>query len=525
MTLHSPFSRSSLRSYLSIILLITNLGLYALLVIRDTIPITGLILLGLFWILHWAVSKHLSVRSPVDLPVLGLAALLLVSLVISIDHGLTLPKVYGLVLSISLFYWLVNYLSSISRLWLVTLGLALLALALPLVCLLAADWSGSSFTLPSRIVNRLTASVPFLGRLSAGGGIHVNTVGGTLTFFVPLLVSLLWDGGSLRRTFFRNLKNARAVNILLKLLVLAALALTLAVLALTQSRASYLGAGTGLLVLLIWKRPRFFWLIPLLMVIFFAALLIFANGDLLDFISILDTSREGDTVQVRLDYWKRTVFLIQDFPISGVGLGTYGKVFDELYTFTPFASSGGPSFYAHNMYLAVAASMGIPALVLYLALFAGCGLMVYYAFKKVRSAARVLLIGLSCGVLANLIYGLWDNYLPGEKLAIVLWIFLGVIAAISLHQQQFAHRQHAEPHASAELSGEKSENTAVRIEFRAALIGIGAWLLISLAALAFTNIAAYFSLAVAAVGGMLLGWLLTRVYNQSNNNLFSLRTT
>jgi len=249
-------------------------------------------------------------------------------------------------------------------------------------------------------------------------------------------------------------------------------------------------------------------------VITLAIFLVFADGNIYKFISLLDTSQESDTLQTRLDYWQRTIFLIQDFPITGVGLGTYGKVFDEIYSFTPFPQEGQPAFYAHNMYLAVAASMGIPALILFFALFSITATMVISMYRKVRSVARILLIGLSCGILANLIYGLWDNYLLGEKLAVVLWIYLGIITAIYIHQNKLAHHRSqgltpAEDEPQRQQFNLNSKNWVVDFFF-----GAGNWMLFSLVAIAFININPYVSLAIASVGGILLGFLCTKQFGK-----------
>ena len=193
-----------------------------------------------------------------------------------------------------------------------------------------------------------------------------------------------------------------------------------------------------------------------------------------------------------------------------MGLGTYGKVFDEIYTFTPFTNEGQPSFYAHNMYLAVAASMGIPALVLYFALFSSCATMVISTYKKVRSAAKILLMGLSCGILANLIYGLWDNYLLGEKLAIVLWIYLGMITAIYVHQNKFKHRHSRDISATEVTQLQRPIKGNLRHWAANFLFGLGSWIILSLAAIAFININPYISLALASLGGVFLGFLLTK---------------
>ena len=345
-----------------ITIFVTLVGLYAFLMVKDRVPLPGIAFLAILWLAYWVLEKRFSFATPLDLPTLCLLGLLSLSLINSVDMSLTLTKVYGLVLGILTFFWIVNYLRSVAQLKLVILALLILALATPVAGFFATDWTGSSFTLPSRILTYLETFVPALAGFSAGGGIHVNTLGGTLTFFIPLLISLLSDTKAIQRTYLQNSSYSGLVMLLGKILLVISLVLCLIILILTQSRGSYLGVSLGVLTLIIWKTPRLYWLIPFLIVIIISAFLVFGDGNLMKFISILDTSVDGNTLQVRLDYWKRTIFMIQDFPFTGVGLGAYGKVFDDLYTFSPFASETLPSFYAHNMYLGVAASMGLPTL-------------------------------------------------------------------------------------------------------------------------------------------------------------------
>lgn len=500
------FSWSFRSEIVLIVIFLVIAFLYTLLVIRDSIPTAGLVVLAGLWLLHWVMSGHLSYSTPQDLPIIGLLSLLPLSLLISVDHALTLPKIYGLLLCVALYYVIINYLRTFKRIPLALAALILLTTTMPVLGLLAVDWSGSSFTLPSRILNRLSMYVPLISRFSTGGGIHVNTIGGTLTFFIPLLISLLWDGKAFRSTFLAKSKKQKTFTILYKLILIVALIMVLGILILTQSRGSYLGAAVGILAVLIWKDKRFLWLIPVLILSLVVALYVFANGNVIEFISIMDTSREGDTFWVRLDYWKRTVYLIQDFAFSGVGIGTYGKIFDELYTFTPFSSQGQPAFYAHNMYLAVAASVGIPALVLYFALFSSTATMVFSSYKKAQPIVKIMLIGISSGWLANLVYGLWDNYMLGEKLALVLWLYLALVTAFYIHQNTLLTSNGSDPNNCVQAPA----SAQVKQWFTSIFFGLVYWILFSLAALAFININAYVSLVLAALGGIMLGYLLTR---------------
>jgi len=480
-----------------------------MLMLTDRISLPGAIILGALWLGYWLFSHRLSFATPMDLPILILLGLLPLSLTNSVDTNLTLPKVYGLVLGVILFYWLVNYLRNENKLRLVIAGLILLAVALTLLGLLGADWSVSTYSIPRRILEAFTSRFGFIERLSSGGGIHVNTIGGTLSFFVPLLLSLLLDGGIVQWTSNHNNQPIRSLVILYKVVVVLALAMVLSVLFFTESRGSYLGCIIGVIVLLVWKDRRFLWLIPVLVLGLIVVFIVVAKGDLPDFIALLDTTQENNTLQVRWDYWKRTLYLIQDFPLTGAGLGVYNKIFQGLYLFSPFASELEPSFYAHNLYLGVTASMGIPALVLYFTLFGSFTSMVLSSIHEVHPITRVLLMGLSCGFLAHLIYGIMDNYLPGEKLGVVMWIYLGLVTAIFVHREAF----------SINTIARKSQvNQQTRMKFIRWLIafiaGLLCWIIISLGAAGLVNELPILSIIVAASGGFVLGIMCTSQFGK-----------
>src|SRR6266511_1352336 len=84
-----------------------------------------------------------------DLPIFGILALLPISLLASTDWSLSLPKVYGVILGISIFYAVVNAISTISRLELAIMGIILLSISVAFLGLIGTDWTTSKlFSLP-----------------------------------------------------------------------------------------------------------------------------------------------------------------------------------------------------------------------------------------------------------------------------------------------------------------------------------------------------------------------------------------
>ncbi len=154
--------------------------------------------------------------------------------------------------------------------------------------------------------------------------------------------------------------------------------------------------------------------------------------------------------------------------------------------------------------------MGIPALVLYFSLVGSVAYMVISTALTSKPIVKMLLIGLASGLLAHLVYGLFDNYLPGEKLGAVMWVYFGVTTAFYIHRESFA---------VAEVDGRSYSYSSTGIKISQWLIiffiGLISWIMISLIAITFINREPIISLIVAALGGVTFGLLTTRKFGLS----------
>lgn len=497
--------------YISAAMVILSIILFGNLLVFDTVPLIGYALLISLWIGKSLLSGHFSYSTPLDFCILGLLLLLPAGLTLSHARNLSLVKIHGVLLCVVFFYLLVNYLVNLKRLkWSILLLIAM-AFFFSILAFFGANWTTGDSTLPDKILSILPLPLAAIRQFTASGGIHVNTIGGTLTLFVPLLVSLFFDKGAYKRAFLRKNPRAKSMQAIYKIILATAIILVLFVLILTQSRGAILGAMFGILVLLVFKDRRFLLLIPLLVLALIVGIMVFADGDAARFLLLLDTysNPEGDTLQTRIEYWKNTVYLIQDFPITGTGIGTYGKVFHDIYSFATPLATVRPLFYAHNMYLAVAADMGLPALVLYLALFSAFFTMVFYAIRKARSIVKTLLRGLLSGMAAHMVYGLMDNYMLGEKLGLSVWIFFGICSAVYLHRENLIHYYSQSPEKPPKTNFFSSRRK-IWSRAQGLLWGLAAWLASSLIGISFININPFISLGVTVTGGILMGFFTIR---------------
>lgn len=426
--------------------------LYVILVFSDRIPIAGLAVLCLIWIARRLTTGTLSARTPMDMPILGILIMVPVSLYASVDWTLSLPKMYGIILGVALFYALVNRIHTVREVWLAAFGVVLTSVAFALLGLVGTDWSESKlFALP-QIYGRLPHLIRGIPR-SLGGGFHPNGIGGTLIFFVPVLVSLLLARGDLKRTQFA------ANNLLLRVwrawhrhILVGCLLLTLFTLILTKSRGSFMGVTVGLLALGIWWDRRFLWVIPAAALGLFVAVQVWGGEALAELALRMDIVGGGitSTMQGRMEVWQRAIYMIQDFPYTGIGVGTFEKVANVMYPFFLLGPEAKVT-HAHNTLLEVGVDLGIPGLVAYVALLTCFVVAAWRAYHALSDRAlQALIVGLACGMLAHQVFGLTDAFLLGTKPGVVMWAFLGLMAALYVHRKSL--RRELEEGSSSETS-------------------------------------------------------------------------
>ena len=443
-------------------------------------PMRSLSLLGipLLWLLRWVAWGRVVPRTPLDWPLFFLLFMVGVSLWVTFDPLFSLPKVTGVLLGVAFFYALVSYVRWYGALWLPLAVLIVVSCSVAGVSILGMNWA-DKFAVFAPMVARLPQVIGALPG-SPPAGFNPNSVAGALLFAFPLLVVILfrltleagfgrqeplvssgkpskveWGGieQNLPPRIGRNFWGA-ARRGLLYLLLLAALALVSGILVLTQSRGGYLGLLVGVGALLFLPRPRL-----LLLAIMMGGLLVGGVGwfepDLLERYFSQNAALAGQTaagvnsLQGRIEIWSRALYGMQDFPFTGMGMGTFRRVVPILYplfTISPDTDIGHP----HNHLLAAGVDLGIPGLIAYLALWLGAAAMCWQVWRTSplelaqraprnegghrlrRANYRALALGLAAGMMAHFTWGVFDSNVLGSKAGFVFWLALGAIA--SLHE-------------------------------------------------------------------------------------------
>lgn len=183
-------------------------------------------------------------------------------------------------------------------------------------------------------------------------------------------------------------------NIVIALLLLAAI--------LSGTRGIWLAFLAPIILSLILFRKIKLWKhFVIFILLFVVAYPIFAspqfrtnNSDLLTrrLRSIIDFSETSNSGRIAI--WKSTISSIIDKPLLGVGIGNYPVVLDQAIYSTRAGSS------AHNLYLHIAAEMGVLALIIFLYAMFWLGRKIYWMTKYEDELTRRY-------ALAALLYFTW----------------------------------------------------------------------------------------------------------------------
>lgn len=428
---------------------------YLYFILSDQLPLVTVVLLALIWAARASLKRKVTVRTPFDFPILLILLMLPVSLWVSSNWFLTLPKIYGIVLGVAVFYAIVNHVETPQDVMLAQVWLVLLCLAIAVAGLIGTDWAQSKIVSASFIYDRMPHVIQNIPR-SIGGGFARNGIGGTLTFTIPLLAAMLVPSviaraclklakgspegatkqspipsqeGEGERVLARN----DIIDTWLPRIVLLALALSLVTLALTQSRGGILGTSAGLIALLLWRRPRIGLGIFAVGILTLVVLIMLGQGGAIANFMLKTDSTDG-TLASRFEVWQRGWMMVQEFPFTGIGIGTYNVVAHALYPFF-IAAPDEVVPHAHNQFLQVAVDLGIPGFVAYVSMltaFVMCAVRAYRA--ALDQSVRTLIAGLGFGMLAHHVFGLTDAFILGTKPGLLMWIYFAIIAACYVPQ-------------------------------------------------------------------------------------------
>jgi len=187
------------------------------------------------------------------------------------------------------------------------------------------------------------------------------------------------------------------------------------------TRNAWVGLGAGFLTIALFKERRTMILLVTGLFLTVALLSWADRGFRIRAVSTV-TIQDRSTIE-RLEIWRATIDMIHDHPLLGVGIGNFGKVFDQYRD----RYGATPRSHAHNTLLQVTAENGLIGLAAYL--------FVWYVFfremiRKAMATIDPFIRGVTIGTIGALVgfhvAGLFEYNLGDSEVATMMWFIVGL---------------------------------------------------------------------------------------------------
>ncbi len=352
-----------------------------------------------------------------------------------------IPRSLILLWNIGFFYFIVTYTSS-NRLSIrrSLYGYALCSVFLSIIGVSSLQWhykyAGSYEILAS--ISKVS-----MGRESIQGIVHPNQLAGTLVAMAPVML-VMWFRYSWQK---RGVDRGSGVYVS-SLFAIATIMSSLTIL-LTQSRAALIGLILGSAIIVVrGTRSLLAYAImgctALCIGVVQFMVLVRDNTTPQPFIRLVGGANSAN---FRLELWRQSLDAVRDFPITGIGFGTFRAVMPLFYPIdmSPDYDIG----HAHNMFLQSALDWGILGLIIVIALFVlayiqvltvycsiiGTDVVSQNSLRGSRTEASmqelsVVSLALLGGLVSITAFSLLDAVSMGSKTNFVLWWLLAMAYSI-----------------------------------------------------------------------------------------------
>jgi O-antigen ligase len=373
------------------------------------------LIIPILWILKKLSNGRFLEPSLLDIPILLILTQILLTTIFVANPIHSFPKVAGFLLSIGLYYALVNILKTKE---VIKGGIFLLLTGSFLFSILGLLGMFTFRVKHLTLLMKVKELVPFINFKLPGAeeGFHPNAVGGTLILILPLFAVLIFD-------YIRgkNRDDSIIASKIVLVLTILGLVFTASVLLLTQSRGAWLGllVSSGILVFLLLRKKKVV-LIGSVVAILIFCIVILPSVLKIDQVKLVSKQGEG-TLLFRIQMWDKALPRITENPILGIGMNEFRYLPDIKYRVS----------HTHNKFFHLAVELGILALAAYLALLFLAGYMIISIWQRsdikwMKSAT----LGLGCGQLAFVIFEMTDVIPFGAKVGVFPWISLAVISSL-----------------------------------------------------------------------------------------------
>jgi putative inorganic carbon (hco3(-)) transporter len=392
----------------------------------SVMSLAGLVLLAL---LGYVLTRRPVVPTPVDLPIWILLLLSPVSLLVTVDPSSSLPQVFKLIAGGALFYGIEGFASERPRvLRIIPWGICVLGAILAVIVLIGTQW-GSELPGFLRTITTITTGRfrPFW-KEEGYAGFNTNIAAGTLAMFLPVVVSYaVFPSGFKRRV--------SVLSVVLSGIAMSTAVLLCLLLLLTESWGALLGIACAAAAVLASRGWRWSVVVGMISLGLLIMLTTYASPERSGFVNAVmaDVSFSADS---RLELWSRAIYMMQDFPFTGIGMGSVRVVLPLLYP-TFRLSPTIPMDHLHSVYLNTGAEMGLLGLIALCAFLLG---LLNFSLDALRNGNCDSLAPSVAGLFGTLIvfcvHGLTDAVTTSTWAHLVAWGLFGVGVAVNRHSLQ-----------------------------------------------------------------------------------------
>lgn len=218
----------------------------------------------------------------------------------------------------------------------------------------------------------------------------------------------------------------------LKLPLLGIGAVALLCLVFTYSRGAWVSLVIITVICGFLFSRRILWLLgPALLVIGFLA-----REEVINRVASIFNPTDTSAV-LRMALWESTWGMISDHPVTGIGWGAYQFVYPQYDFF--IQNPDTVIFHAHNMYLNIAAELGLPGITLFLLIVMTHMFIGFKALRCASAEGRGVVMGLIAIIIGVLVNGMTDYAMFNIEISMIFWLFaalLCVFSRITLNEKQ-----------------------------------------------------------------------------------------
>ena len=400
-------------------------------------------LFPLFWIFILISRGRLFGRTFFDIPIVILLLQVLATCFLVPDLAFSLPKITGVMFGVLTFYVLSALLVSKDLLKLgifvyifsgvIFAGFGILgvswdydSLVFSIARLFGINLTKTVFT--RKIIPALESVIPRI-KLDLPGaeeGFNGNAIGGALLLVIPL--ALVFFLSYLRRN--RPTQHISQSKVVPWILVFALLIFT-GVLFLSLSVVSWAALAISIWILVLSKKAKT--VTAVVLAVCLIGIVIFMPKQVSSISDEIRADLDPEKIEHRLKWWGIGWETIKEYPVFGIGMNRI-RLHPEI---------GYERSHLHNHFLHTATELGLPALLAYLSLLVVAGYLCIKVWRASSGWMKTAALGLGCGQLAHLLFGLIDSIPLGAKVGIFFWVSLSLIAAL-FH----VHKEKSDPDVS-----------------------------------------------------------------------------